>query len=70
MAHNLREVQFAVTTFFSENSIKYVLCTAHENFSLQNGFYMLEISVLLDLCYAFVLFAAFFYLWEALNYFA
>ena len=68
MAYNLREVQFAVTTLFSENSVEYVLCTAHENFSLQDGLYMLELAILFDVSYAFVLFAAFFDLWEALDY--
>ena len=68
MTHNFGEVQFAVSTFFSKNSVEHVLCTAHENFSLQDGLYMLELSILFDVSYAFVLFAAFFDLWEALDY--
>ena len=55
MRYDLRLVQFAVTTLLPENSIEDMLCTSHDDLTLEDCFKVLEIAIHLQFTEYFVL---------------
>ena len=70
MSYDLRLVQFAVTTLLPEDSVEYMLCTSHDNLTLEDCFKVLEIAIHLQFTEHFVLLCIFLDFWQSFYYLA